>query len=1240
MVKRVYVEKKPGFDVAAKGMLKDLQENFGIAGITGLRIAIRYDIDGLDEAQYEAACRLILAEPPVDKLYQEELPVAAKERLLAVEYLPGQYDQRADSAAQCIQLLTQEEKPQVRVATIYVFEGSFDEHSWQQIVSYCINPVDSREAAWEKPSTLDMQYKVPEDVAIISGFTHMDETSLAKLWKEMGLAMSVADLAFCQKYFKEEEKRDPTLTEIKVIDTYWSDHCRHTTFQTAIENIAVEGGFYGPVFHQAIEDYFAAREEVGRTEKPLTLMDMATINAKELALEGKLSDLDISEEINACSIKAQVDIDGKEVPYLVMFKNETHNHPTEIEPFGGAATCIGGAIRDPLSGRAYVYQAMRVTGCGDPLEKVEDTIAGKLPQRKITVGAAQGYSSYGNQIGLATGLVDEVYHPGYKAKRMEIGAVIAAAPEANVIREVPQPGDVVLLLGGATGRDGCGGATGSSKAHDENSILECGAEVQKGNPITERKLQRLYRNPAFTRLVKRCNDFGAGGVSVAIGELADGLDINLDAVPKKYEGLDGTELAISESQERMAVVVRASDVERVTALAAAENLDATQVAVITAQGRMTMKWRGKTIVDISREFLNTNGVRAKSEVEIQQPEGNYFQQQQEPDIAKAWQEKMASLALCCKQGLVERFDGSIGAGSVLMPFGGKHQYTPSQVMAAKVPLIEGTTHTGTWMSYGFDPYLSSWSPYHGGLYAVVDALTKIAAAGGDATKARLTMQEYFGALHDVPTRWGKPFAALLGAQTAMRALEVPAIGGKDSMSGSFNDIDVPPTLCAFAVTVGDIRRVISPEFKEPGHIVAVLNVQRDEHGLPDFEQLKSHFIFLAGQSNKIRAAAALGSGGIGEMLAKCAFGNGLGIQLQGQWTSEILFEPAYGNILVEVAKESDLAGTDYTVIGRLQEEPVISYESASIALADLLQAWRGTLEPVFPTQAPLPEAEKMPLYQQRNTKKPAARIAKPKVCIPVFPGTNCEYDLGKAFVKAGAEVEPIIFRNRTPQDIEESIAALAISLEQAQILAIPGGFSSGDEPDGSGKFIATTFRNPRLAEKINILLQQHDGLVIGICNGFQALIKLGLVPYGEIREMADDSPTLTFNNIGRHASRIVRTRVTSNLSPWFSQVDAGAVHHVAISHGEGRFVATEAEIKALFSAGQVATQYVDDWGNPTMEIAYNPNGSMFAIEGITSPDGRVLGKMGHTERVDRDLYVNVPGDYDQKIFTSGVAYFK
>ncbi len=1240
LVRRLYVEKKPGFDVAAQGMLKDLRENFALSSLRNLRIAIRYDVDGLSEEDYAAACQQIFSEPPVDIVYQEEIPVNDGEWLLAVEYLPGQYDQRADNAAQCVQLLTQKERPQIKVATVYLFEGLSDDSQKEQVRNYCINPVDSRQAEMAKPATLEVSYAAPDDVPVLSGFIQMNQQELTDLWQRLGLAMSRADLAFCQEYFAKEERRDPTFTEIKVIDTYWSDHCRHTTFQTEITGIQVEEGKYQKAIAQTLAEYQAVRQQVGREDKPLTLMDMATINTKELSAAGQLPDLDVSEEINACSIKADVVIDGEKVPYLIMFKNETHNHPTEIEPFGGAATCIGGAIRDPLSGRAYVYQAMRVTGAADPTEPVENTIPGKLPQRKITVGAAQGYSSYGNQIGLATGLVDEVYHPGYKAKRMEIGAVMAAAPAENVVRETPAAGDIVILLGGATGRDGCGGATGSSKAHDENSILECGAEVQKGNPITERKLQRLYRNPNFTKLVKRCNDFGAGGVSVAIGELADGLAINLDAVPKKYEGLDGTELAISESQERMAVVVRPEHVDLVLAFAALENLDATPVAMVTDHNRMEMYWRGKAIVDISRDFLNTNGVRAKTSALVKQPSGKYFVPKGQGAMAERWITAMADLNNCAKRGLIERFDSSIGAGTVLMPEGGKYQLTPSQVMAAKIPLLKGNTDTVTMMSYGFDPYLSAWSPYHGGIYAVVESLAKLAAAGGDAAQARLTMQEFFGSLQKEPARWGQPVAALLGAQFAMRKLGVPAIGGKDSMSGTFKEIDVPPTLCAFGVVVGNANHIVSPEWKQAGHIIALLPVTRDDSDLPDFDSLRKNFDFLAKQKGLVYAASTVGGGGIAVAVAKAAFGNGLGVELSGDWTEDRLFTAEYGSILLEVADINALDGLNYQVLGTLLPEPVMRYQDITLPLERLQTAWLQRLEPVFPTQTKQVAASELPLWLQRSAVKPVLHTARPRVCIPVFPGTNCEYDLSRAFEKAGALTQQIIFRNRSTQEIEESIHALASALQGAQIFAIPGGFSAGDEPDGSGKFIATTLRNPKVAEALEELLHTRDGLVLGICNGFQALVKVGLVPYGEIRDMTAASPTLTFNEIGRHASKIVHTKVISQLSPWFALTEAGAIHRVPISHGEGRFFATEEELRRLAAQGQIATAYVDEAGQPSMLVENNPNGSLYAIEGITSPDGRVLGKMGHSERLNPGLYQNVPGDYDQKIFQSGVAYFK
>jgi len=1262
-VMRVFVEKKPGVDIEAARLLADLHENLGLKGLQGLRIAVRYDAEGMDSEEFDTACLQVFGEAAVDYLYRETMPLAADEQAVAVEYLPGQYDQRADSAAQCIQLLTQKERPLIRTANVYLLKGDLDPEAMAAFKKYCINPVDSRAAAWEKPATLEQADPQPADVAVLEGFRSLDEAGLAQCHQQLGLSMSREDLAFCQTYF-QSEKRDPSLTEIRVIDTYWSDHCRHTTFQTIIEQIGIEEGTYGSVFKNALAAYMELRKQVHGGEKPLCLMDMATINTKALRQAGKLEDLDVSEEINACSIKVEAEIlpdTGSmggdvqatvKVPYLVMFKNETHNHPTEIEPFGGAATCIGGAIRDPLSGRSYVYQAMRVTGCGNPLERIEDTLPGKLPQRTITRQAAHGYSSYGNQIGLATGLVDEVYHPGYTAKRMEIGAVVGAAPEENVVRETPAPGDIILLLGGRTGRDGCGGATGSSKSHDEQSIETSGAEVQKGNAPTERKLQRLYRNPDFTKRVKRCNDFGAGGVSVAIGELADSLDIELDAVPKKYEGLDGTELAISESQERMAVVIEEKDLEAVLALAEAENLEATPVARVADHGRMRMNWRGKTIVDLSRDFLNTSGVSQRTDAVIAQPTGeDYFKKAlvAETDIGKAWPQVMADLNLCSKKGLIQQFDSTIGVGTVLLPLGGKRQETPAQAMVSKLPVYGGGTRTGTWMSYGLDPELSQWSPYHGALYAVVDALTKLAASGGDPLKSRMSFQEYFERLEKDPVRWGKPLAALLGAQTVMNALEVPAIGGKDSMSGSFNEMSVPPTLCAFALTTGDIEGAISPELKQAGSRLICLQVPRNSKGLPDFEIIKKNYAWVQTHGKAILSASAIGKGGIGAALAKAAFGNDLGVSLEGKWSAGELFEPAYGSLLLELAAsqptdgKEDFDGLMIRQVGIVTAEAKLCWENQELSLDALRQAWEKTLEPVFPTQTKekadrMPEAPQ-PLFSMRSLAKPAVKVAKPRICIPVFPGTNCEYDSAAAFEKAGGIVETVLLRNLTPQAVEESSRALEKALDKAQIVMIPGGFSGGDEPDGSAKLIAATFRNPRIKEAVARLLQQRDGLMLGVCNGFQALIKLGLVPYGEIRDMRDDSPTLTFNTIGRHVSGLYSTRITSVLSPWLMGVEAGDVHTLPISHGEGRIRATAEELALLFTNGQVATQYVDENGTPSMDIRDNPNGSLMAIEGLTSPDGRVLGKMGHSERVGRGLYRNMTGKYDQHLFESGIRYF-
>jgi len=1258
-VMRVFIEKKPGADPLANSLLVDLRELLGLKNLEGLRMAVRYDVQGMSEEEFAVACRQVFGEPAVDYIYPENLPVAADEQVVAIEYLPGQFDQRADGAAQCVQLLTQKEQPLIRTANVYILKGKLTAEELQAFKKYMINPVDSREASLDKPDTLIKEDPVPADVKILTGFCRLDEAGLAKFHSELGLSMSLADLAFCQKYF-QEEKRDPTITEIRVIDTYWSDHCRHTTFNTIIEDIKIEEGKYRQALEKALASYLALRQKVHGGKKPLCLMDMATINAKALYQEGKLDDLDISEEVNACSIKVEAEVteNGKtvKVPYLVMFKNETHNHPTEIEPFGGAATCIGGAIRDPLSGRSYVYQAMRVTGSGNPLEPIEETLPGKLPQRTITTQAAHGYSSYGNQIGLATGLVDELYHDGYKAKRMEIGAVIGAAPQENVLHETPTEGDIILLLGGRTGRDGCGGATGSSKAHDEESIETSGAEVQKGNALTERKLQRLYRNPEFTKLIKRCNDFGAGGVSVAIGELTDSLDINLDAVPKKYEGLDGTELAISESQERMAIVIAKENLDKVMELAAAENLEATVVAEVANHGRMRMHWRGKTIVDLSREFLNTAGVRQKAKAVIAQPETEQYVDRiipAEKDLVDAWLQVMGDLNVCSKKGLIQKFDSTIGTATVLMPLGGKRQETPAQAMVAKLPVMAAEANTATWMTYGLDPALAQWSPYHGALYAVVDALTKLAAAGSNPLKARMSFQEYFERLEKDPVRWGKPLAALLGAQTVMEALEVPAIGGKDSMSGTFNDLHVPPTLCAFALTTDHVDKALSPEFKKAGNVLMYLPVPKNEEYIPDFGILKKNYAFMHDQRENILAAAAVGKGGLGAAIAKGAFGNDLGVVLDGKWEAEEFFAPGYGNLLLEVAADKaaevlaqgEKAGLPLKQIGTVQQEPVITLKdmALSIPLAKLRGTWEKTLEPIFPTEPKETFGEIKSIYTQlyteRNLSRPAVKYARPRVCIPVFPGTNCEYDSEARFLKAGGIVDTIILRNLTPQDVEESSRILEKAIDRAQIIMIPGGFSGGDEPSGSAKLIATTFRNPRIKEAVQRFLEQRDGLMLGICNGFQALIKLGLVPYGEIRDMKDDSPTLTFNAIGHHMSGLYRTRITSTLSPWLMNAEAGEVYTIPISHGEGRIYATEEDIDRWFASGQVAAQYVDDNKMPSMDIRFNPNGSLAAIEILTSPDGRIMGKMGHSERVGRGLYKNVPGDYDQKIFESGIKYF-
>ncbi|MCY6356141.1 phosphoribosylformylglycinamidine synthase [Clostridium sp. ZS2-4] len=1249
MVRRIYTEKKLQYNVEAKGLLKELKENLNIKSIENLRILNRYDIAGIEEDEYIRARNTIFSEPTVDNVYDESIEIGENEIVFAVEYLPGQYDQRGDSAAQCMQILTQKERPLIRCAKVIIIKGNIVEEEVKKIKKYYINTVDSREAFLEKPDDLEMEMNIPEDVEILEGFIDRSEEEIRQFREKHGLAMGFEDLLFCQKYFKEEERRNPTITEIKVIDTYWSDHCRHTTFETKIGNVEFEDDKYVEPIKDAYEQYLKSREFVyGNKPKNMCLMDMAVMGMKELRKKGKLDDLEESDEINACSIEREIEIDGKTEKYLIMFKNETHNHPTEIEPFGGAATCLGGAIRDPLSGRSYVYQAMRITGSADPRKPIEETLQGKLPQRQITINAAHGYSSYGNQIGLATGHVTEVYDEDFVAKRMEVGAVIAAAPKENVIRMRPENGDSIILVGGRTGRDGCGGATGSSKEHDESSIMQCGAEVQKGNAPTERKLQRLFRNSEVSRLIKKCNDFGAGGVSVAIGELSDGLNINLDLVTKKYEGLDGTELAISESQERMAVVVNKEDVEKFIKYAEEENLEANQVAEVTGDNRLVMTWRGKKIVDISRRFLDTNGVIQTTDVKVKKPSKEpYFNSEAVENITEKWVETLRDLNVCSQRGLIERFDSSIGAGTVLMPFGGKYQSTPAEAMCAKIPVLNGETSTSSIMSYGYNPKIGKWSPFHGALYAVVEAVTKIVAAGGDYKNTRLTLQEYFEKLYDEPEKWGKPFSALLGAFYAQKALEIPAIGGKDSMSGTFKDINVPPTLVAFAVDVVSADKVISPEFKKNGSRVILLKTSMDENFIPNFEELKKNFSIVSKLISEGRALAAhtVKAGGVAEAISKMSFGNKIGMNFSHNIKGDDLFIENYGSIILEIDDKVELKeafnGTNYTLLGFTCSKQEIKINGTKISIDELYEEWKSPLESVFPTKLEeIKDEVSLNCSDKKVSKGPKISIVKPKIYIPVFPGTNCEYDLEKAFVKAGGEVEVGVFRNLTAKNIEDSVENMVKAITNSQIVMLPGGFSAGDEPDGSGKFIAAVFRNPKVKEAVMDLLNKRDGLMLGICNGFQVLIKLGLVPYGEITDMDEECPTLTFNKIGRHMSKVVNTKVVSKLSPWFNKVEVGDVHSVAISHGEGRFVCGEKLAEKLFKNGQIATQYVDFNGNPTYDIEFNPNGSMYAVEGITSPDGRVLGKMAHSERIGKNVYKNIIGEKDQKIFESGVQYFK
>ena len=1246
-VRRIYVEKKEAFAGKARGLHSEIKNYLGINEVTGVRVMIRYDVENISDEIFEAACNCVFSEPPVDILYKESFEIADNAKVFSVEYLPGQFDQRADSAVQCVKFLKEDEEPVITSAITYVIEGDITEEQLESIKSFCINPVDSRETGMEKPETLVSVYDEPEDVKIFDGFKDMPEAELKELYDSLGLAMTFKDFLHVQNYFNGEEKRDPSMTEIRVLDTYWSDHCRHTTFSTELTDVAFADGYYKAPIVETYESYLADRKEVygDRKDKFVCLMDLALMAMKKLKKEGKLQDQEESEEINACSIVVPVEVDGQVEEWLVNFKNETHNHPTEIEPFGGAATCLGGAIRDPLSGRTYVYQAMRVTGAADPTKSMAETLKGKLPQRKIVTGAADGYSSYGNQIGLATGYVKEIYHPNYVAKRMEIGAVMGAAPRRAVIRETSDPGDIIVLLGGRTGRDGCGGATGSSKVHTESSIESCGAEVQKGNAPTERKVQRLFRREEVSKLIKKCNDFGAGGVSVAIGELAAGLIVNLDKVPKKYAGLDGTEIAISESQERMAVVLDPKDVAEFMKYAAEENLEATEVAVVTEEPRLVLQWRGKDIVNISRAFLDTNGAHQETTVAVDMPceENKYFERKEVGDVKEAWLNTLKDLNVCSQKGLVEMFDGSIGAGSVFMPYGGKYQLTETQTMVAKLPVLKGKTDTVTMMSYGFDPYLSSWSPYHGAIYAVVESVAKIVASGGDYSKIRFTFQEYFRRMTEDPHRWSQPFAALLGAYSAQMGFGLPSIGGKDSMSGTFNDIDVPPTLVSFAVDVASDKTIITPELKKAGNKLVLLTVPKNEYDLPDYGYMmdqygKFHEDIKAG---KIVSAYALDSHGVISAVSKMAFGNGLGVKIEHNFDPRDAFAPGFGCIVAEVpdGKVSELS-IQYTLIGEVTEKD-FSYGHITISHEEAVGAWKETLEDVFPTVAvDGKEAVETPLYKADSIYVCKNKIAKPTVFIPVFPGTNCEFDSAKAFERAGANTIVKVFKNLTAEDIRESVDEFEKAINQSQIIMFPGGFSAGDEPDGSAKFFATAFRNAKMEEAVMKLLNERDGLALGICNGFQALIKLGLVPYGEIVGQTSDSPTLTYNTIGRHISKMVYTKVVTNKSPWLQEATLGGVYCNPASHGEGRFVASKEWIDKLFANGQVATQYVDLDGNASMDEEWNINGSYAAIEGITSPDGRVLGKMAHSERRGDSVAINIYGEQDLKLFESGVKYFK
>ncbi len=1263
-VRRVYVEKKPGFAVSAKSLFSEIGNYLGIKDVTGVRVLIRYDVQDVSDDVFKKAVKTVFSEPPVDNVYEESFDYEG--RVFSVEFLPGQFDQRADSAEQCLKLLGGDEEPTIHTATTYVIEGSITDDEFDAIKKHCINPVDSRETSLEKPESLSNNFDEPADVKTFDGFSSMAETDLRKLYDSLNLAMTFKDFLHIQNYFSKDEHRDPTVTEIRVLDTYWSDHCRHTTFSTELKNITIEDGYYKAPIEDTYNDYLDNFKVLykDRDDKFVCLMDLALLAMKRLKADGKLDDQEESDEINACSIVVPINVDGTEEEWLINFKNETHNHPTEIEPFGGAATCLGGAIRDPLSGRTYVYQAMRVTGAADPTVSVKDTIEGKLPQKKLVREAAHGYSSYGNQIGLATGYVKEIYHPDYVAKRMEIGAVMGAAPRRAVQRLNSDPGDKIILLGGRTGRDGIGGATGSSKAHNTESTAVCGAEVQKGNPPTERKIQRLFRREEVSYIIKKCNDFGAGGVSVAIGELAPGLVVNLDLVPKKYAGLDGTELAISESQERMAVVVAPADVNKFLQYAAEENLEAIEVAEVTKEPRLVLKWRDKEIVNLSRAFLDTNGAHQETDVYVELPDDSdkyvdkigidkVAKDIEAGDIKAAWLDSLADLNECSQKGLVEMFDGSIGAGSTLMPFGGKYQLTETQSMVAKVPVADGNTDVVTMMAYGFNPYLSSWSPYHGAQFAVLESVARIVACGGDYKKIRFTFQEYFRRMSSDPKRWSQPFAALLGAYKAQMEFELPSIGGKDSMSGTFNEIDVPPTLVSFAVDVAKQDDIVTPELKEAGDKLMVLRILRDTYDQPNYEQAKQVYeaVRQMVEMDNIKAAYALDANGLIPAVSKMAFGNKFGVKLDEKLTSNVLFGFSVGDLVLEVSEdaalaiENELSKTGLMdcglVVGEVTDDATFTIGDVKISVDEALAAWTGTLEKVFKTRShedtSLVDTE---VYEAKNFYVCKNKIAKPRVFIPVFPGTNCEYDSARAFEKAGAITNVKVFKNQTAEDIRESVDEFSRAIAQSQIVMFPGGFSAGDEPEGSAKFFATAFRNEKMKEAIHGLLNNRDGLMLGICNGFQALIKLGLVPYGEIHTQKEDSPTLTYNTIGRHISKIAYTKVVSNKSPWLAGAKLGETYCSPASHGEGRFVASEEWLKKLFENGQVATQYVDENGNPTMDEEWNINGSFAAIEGITSPDGRVYGKMCHAERKGDGVSINIYGNQDMKLFESGVDYFR